>query len=230
MNITDQILSNGEYYQEVIKKDAIVIHHTAGGHRPDWTIAAWEQDKNSSGGKLPVCTAYVIGGKGISDGNTDFNGKIYRAHDDKYWGHHLGTKESNNKVLNQKCVGIEICNYGGLTKTSAGFVNYVNKIVPADQVVTLATPFRGYTYWHAYTPEQISSLKDLIHDIATRHGIDLTKGMPWILKTYADKSTAFALNNDALRGAPGLWTHTSYRSDKIDCSPQPLLIAMLESL
>ena len=34
---------------------------------------------------------------------------------------------------------------------------------------------------------------------------------------------------NALKGAPGIWTHVSYRSDKSDCHPQPELIEMLQS-
>jgi N-acetyl-anhydromuramyl-L-alanine amidase AmpD len=227
---TDQILENGEYFKKVTKKDTICIHHTAGGHRPDWTIAGWEKDANSAGAQLPVATPYVIGGKSISDGNTDFNGKIYRCHDDQYWAHHLGCKVANNTLLNEKCVGIEICNYGALTKTSAGYLNYVNKIIPADQVVTLAKPFRGSIYWHAYTPEQIHSLKELLLDISTRHKIDLKKGLKPLIKSKTDWGIAFDISQAAISGAQGLWTHTSYRADKIDCSPQPLLLEMILSL
>lgn len=228
MNIKDQILETGEYYQEIIKKDTIVLHHTAGGHRPDWTISGWETDKNASGGKLPVCTAYVIGGKSITDGNSAFDGIIYRAHDDKYWGHHLGVHKPNNKLLNQKCIGIEICNYGALTKTKLGFMNYVNKIVPADQVITLDKPFRGNIYWHAYTTHQIASLKSLIQDLVKRHGIDVKHGL--VARMLAEGPAAFELSYDALNGAAGIWTHTNYRGDKIDCAPQPQLMDMLRSL
>ena len=41
---------------------------------------------------------------------------------------------------------------------------------------------------------------------------------------------AFLLNNDALAGKPGVWTHTNVRKDKFDCSPQDNLIAMIKSL
>jgi len=38
------------------------------------------------------------------------------------------------------------------------------------------------------------------------------------------------VNEDALNGEPGVWTHVSYRSDKSDCHPQPELIDVLKSL
>ena len=98
--MTDQFLEDGEYFKKTTHKDTICLHHTAGGHRPDWTIACWEQDKNSAGAKLPVATPYVIGGKSTSDGSVEFNGKVYRCHDDAFWAHHLGVKATNNTLLN----------------------------------------------------------------------------------------------------------------------------------
>ena len=38
------------------------------------------------------------------------------------------------------------------------------------------------------------------------------------------------LNEDALKGEPGIWSHTSYRPDKSDVSPQENLIKMLKNL
>lgn len=41
---------------------------------------------------------------------------------------------------------------------------------------------------------------------------------------------AFEFNPLTLHGYPGVWSHTSIRNDKSDCSPQPNLIAMLKTL
>ena len=109
-------------------------------------------------------------------------------------------------------------------------MNYVKKMVPEDQVVTLSKPFRGYTYWHAYTPEQIAALKELLLDISKRHGIDLKKGLKPLIKSSTDWGIAFDISQAALSGASGMWSHVSYRADKIDCSPQPLLLEMILSL
>jgi hypothetical protein len=223
MKIIDHLLEDGEYYKEVVPKDILVIHHTAGGHRPDWTIHGWEHDKAKNGGKLTVATAYVIGGISTTDGNKAYDGAIYRAYDDKYWAHHLGLKTANNVELNKRSIGIEICNYGPLTKTKDGvFLNYVNKAVPADMVGELTTPFRGFKYYHKYTDKQLASLKELIVDIARRHPkINIKSGL---------KNTSFELNDQALKGIGGLWSHSSYRSDKFDCWPQPQLIELIKSL
>lgn len=228
MKIMDHLLEDGEYYKDILKKDTIYLHHTAGSHRPDYTIDGWERDMNKSGGQLAVATAYVIGGISTTDKNAAYDGSIYRAFEDKYWAHHLGCKTDNNKLLNQKSVGIEVCNYGPLTKTKDGtFLNYVNKPVPADMVGTLIKPFKGFTYYHKYTDKQILSLKELIIDISKRHLIDIKKGLK-VVAPLAD--AAFTLNSNALAGSPGVWTHVNVRDDKFDLWPQPQLIEMLKSL
>ena len=40
----------------------------------------------------------------------------------------------------------------------------------------------------------------------------------------------FETNEKALKGYHGVWTHTSYRTDKSDCHPQPELIEMLKNI
>lgn len=221
--IIDKLLPKGEYYEDIVKKDTIYIHHTAGSHRPDYTIDGWANDKNAKGGKLLVGTAYVMGGISTRDRNADFDGVILRAFDDKYWAHHLGTKQANNLVLNQKSIGIEICNYGPCHKTPDGkYLNYVNSEVPVDMVYKLTTPWKGFTHYHKYTTKQISSLKDLLIKIATAHGIDLKKGIQF--------ANSFDVNLAATTGQPGLWVHTSVRSDKFDLSPMPEMINMIKSL
>jgi hypothetical protein len=223
-------LAKGEYYEEAVKKDTIWLHHTAGGHRPDWTISGWNADKAKNGGKLPVATAYVIGGLSTDGKDASWDGVICNCFPDKFWAHHLGLSTPNNTSLNKRSVGIEICNYGPLKLSADGkYYNYVNKPVPADMVVKLETPFQGYTYYHKYTGRQISALRDLLLDLAKRYAIDLGAGLkPMLLKGQGSK--AFLMNEDAKNGKPGLWTHTNVRKDKFDCSPQQDLIDMILSL
>ena len=99
MNIIQYPLEKGEYYEEIIKKDTIFVHHTAGSHRTDFTIEGWEKDRSKSGEKLPVATAYVIGGISTTDKDSKYDGLIYQTFDDKYWAHHLGLKEDRKSVV-----------------------------------------------------------------------------------------------------------------------------------
>jgi len=221
----------GEYYEEVIPKKTIYIHHTAGSHRPDWTIAGWNVDKSSTGGRVPVATAFVIGGLSTNgqDG-TAWDGVICRCFPEGKWAHHLGTKAANNSTLNKESIGIEICNYGPITKGADGvYYNYIKKPVPANMVIELAKPFQGFKYYHKYTDKQIAALKELLIDLGAKYKIDIKSGLKALLDQNKGHE-AFLLNNDALAGKPGVWTHTNVRKDKFDCSPQDNLIAMIKSL
>ncbi|MEP7129092.1 MAG: hypothetical protein ABI729_09505, partial [Chitinophagales bacterium] len=67
-------LNKGEYYEEVVKKKTIYLHHTAGGNRPDWTVAGWNADKTKKGEQLRVATAFVIGGISTTDKDAKWDG------------------------------------------------------------------------------------------------------------------------------------------------------------
>jgi len=226
MNFKEIWLEKGEYFDNETIKDTICIHHTAGGHRPDWTVSGWNADRTSGGSRIRVATHFVIGGISVSDNNSDFDGVIVKCMNEKHWAHHLGIKSYNNTHLNQKTIGIEICNYGQLTKSRDGeYFNYVNKKISSDQVVDLEYEFKGYRYYHKYTAKQIQALKELLIYLGKEHGIDLKKGLQE--RILAKDANPFDLNKDALSGAKGIWNHTSYRKDKFDMSPQPELLKML---
>lgn len=220
-------LTANQYYQDdcTTLKKQIVLHHTAGAPSAANTISGWQADT------IHVATAFVIAGKpGSQGGFTD--GEIYQTFSSKNWAYHLAFSKRTNKVpskyhssahekkIAMASIGIEICNWGQLTKQADGtFKNYVGGIVPAAEVIELATPHRGFKYYHAYTDAQLAAVKDLLIYLADRYHIP---------KTY--HAEMFDISTKALDGEAGIWTHTSYRSDKFDCSPQPKLIAMLQSL
>ena len=182
MDIKKQYLENEEYYHDVVTKKTIYLHHTAGSHRPDWVVASWERDKTGSGGVRHIATAYVIGGKSTRNANTDFDGVIVECHPPEKWAHHLGIKARNNKLLNQESIGIEICNYGPLTKKGEEYFTYVNSKVPSEDVVDLGYEFKGFRYYHAYTPAQIQATKELVAKLGKDFDIDLSKGMQALLR------------------------------------------------
>ena len=181
MEIKNQYLENEEYYHDTVAKKTIYIHHTAGSHRPDWVIASWERDKTGSGGVRHIATAYVIGGRSTRDGNTDFDGVTIECHPPEKWAHHLGIKAKNNKRLNQESIGIEICNYGPLTKKGDEYFTYVNSKVPSADVIDLGYEFRGFRYYHAYTSAQIEATKQLVTKLGKDFNIDLSKGLQRVL-------------------------------------------------
>jgi hypothetical protein len=178
LNIKSIPLEIGEYGTDKIKKDTIYLHHTAGGHRPDWTIAGWNADRTRSGGRLRVATSYVIGGISTTDGKNEWDGTITRCFPDDMWAHHLGLETANNDAFNKRSIAIELCSYGPLTLSRDGkFYNYVNKPVPAAQVIEVSKPFKGYKYYHKYSARQLESLRALLLDLGERFGIDLKAGL-----------------------------------------------------
>jgi len=229
MQIIDKFLEKGEYYDETVEKTVFYLHHTAGGHRADYVISGWDTDDtiDKLGKKSPrsVATAFVIGGSSTRDPkDTAFDGKIYRAFDDKLWAHHLGTTQANNRTLNKISVAVEICNYGQLKKGTDGkFYNYVNGIVPPDMVCELDKPFRGFKYYHKYTDKQIAATKELILAMKAKY--------PKIeLKTPLLTVDGFEINEAAKKGVSGIFSHSNVRTDKFDVFPQPNLIAMLKEI
>jgi hypothetical protein len=189
-------LDISEYFQSKTTKDTIYLHHTAGSHRPDWTIDSWNRDRTDKGNKVKVATSYVIGGISTRDLNNEFDGKVYEAFDPMYWAHHLGVKSKNNTFLNQKSISIELCNYGPLTKSKDGrFFSYVKSEVPETLVTELETPFRGHKYYHSYTEQQLDSLRSLIIHLSDKFEIDISKG----LKKEITKSTLKLPNKATIR-------------------------------
>lgn len=219
--VAEYPLQKDEYIGKKVAKKTIYLHHTAGRHRPDKTIAWWELDKSKKGNPIRVATAYVIGGIGLQE-ETDYDGKTYRCFSDDEWAYHLGVRRANSKQLNQESIGIEICSFGPLKKREDGFYSWANARIPDAQVCELEIPWRGEKYFHRYTTVQIAETKRLILNLAYRYDIPLPN--------IAYSTDWFNINQDALNGESGLWTHVNVRTDKTDCFPQPELIAMLNTL
>lgn len=183
LNIEDKILPDDEYFKTETKKTILVLHHTAGSHRPDWTIDSWDRDQTSGGKTSRIATSYVIGGKSTRGNDDEFDGKVYRAFEDKYWAYHLGLKTKLNSPLNKHSIGIEICNYGPLTLSKNGeFLTYVNSVVSEEDVIDLGKSFRGYRYWHNYSDRQLESLEFLMKKIISEHDINPMWGLKELLK------------------------------------------------
>lgn len=214
MKIIDNLLSDDQYYKETEVKKQIVLHHTAGGPIAANSIHGWQFTPERVG------VAFVISA----------NGDILKAFEPEYWAYHLAFSKITNKVpacyhsmpvetnRAKASIGIEVCNWGQLVKKSDGkYYNYLNQIVLENEVVVLK--HRGFDYYHAYTDAQILALKELIIYLSDKFNIS---------KKYIP--TMWDINIDALDGEPGIYTHVSYRSDKVDMSPQPKLLEMLKSL
>lgn len=213
-------LRESQYIKEVTKKTQITLHHTAGNSSGVGTIKMWDSDDR---GRIATCV--TISGKGAS--KDTYDGEICQAFSSKHWGYHLGIKPDVFRAkgvpyqsLDKLAIGIEICNWGPLTKKGDKFYNYVDREIPADQVCTLATPYKGYMYYHAYTDAQIESVKQLLLYWSGIYSINLA---------YREEDM-WSVSVRALKGENGVYTHNSYRKDKSDIYPCPRMVAMLKSL
>lgn len=211
-----------QYFREETPKKQIYLHHTAGSSNPFAVMEYWARSEEK------VATSFVIGGK-PPKGVTQFtDGQIVQAFSSKYWGYHLGVKQTsvpagaaNTYTVQKQSIGIELCNWGYLIKRRDGtFANYVGGVMQPEEVIDLGKFYRGYRFWHNYTDAQIQSLKELLQFLGPKYNIPLTYKGPEM----------FELDVRAFKGEPGVFSHTSCRKDKFDVYPHPGLISMLQSL
>ena len=213
-------LRESQYIKESTKKLQIVLHHTAGNSSGVGTIKMWDNDDR---GRIATCV--TISGKGLS--KDTYDGEICQAFASKYWAYHLGIKpdvfRANGlpyRSLDPIAIGIEICNWGPLTNKNGKYYNYVDRLVPADQVCELAVPYKGHKYYHRYTDAQIQSVKELLV---------YWKNL-WNIPIEYKEEDMWKVSKNALSAVPGVYSHNSYRKDKSDIYPCPRMIEMLKSL
>jgi N-acetyl-anhydromuramyl-L-alanine amidase AmpD len=227
MNFLDRITliqqPDNQYMKEETAKDTIYLHHTEGNANAVSVIDYWNSSPERVG------TAFIIDGYG----------KIFQCFSSKYWSWHLGgesqlypkgrhtldPRQSSAQELNRKSIGIELCSWGPIksvtgTNYKPAFMTRSGEYIDAAKVRQLEKPYRGYSCYQFYTPAQLVSLKDLLRYLSDKWKIPTTwKGMGM-----------FDISANALVGEPGIWTHTSVRTDKYDCWPQPELIDVLTTL
>jgi peptidoglycan hydrolase-like protein with peptidoglycan-binding domain len=230
LEIDRAYLDGDEYVKDYgeLQPENFFIHHTAGWNNPYNTINSWNKDDRGR-----VATQYCIGGTSTkvgSYGDDKYNGQVVECFPDNYIGWHLG--KVGNFNMSKYSSAVEINNFGYVTKKNGKYYTYVNTEVPENMVCDLGYEFRGHQYWHAYTPEQIESLRLLIKHVEKIYPkIDMTVGIPKLLKDGTNPKDAFDFNEDAYYGKiKGLYSHTSVRRDKFDCFPQPELVEMLKAL
>lgn len=209
-----------QYFAEENPKSQIYLHHTAGNASGIGVSKWWLSNTDK------IATAFVITGN-VKNSKTEKDGDIVQCFKSEHWAYHLGLEAKAFKSfgvpyknLDKNSIGIEICNFGYLTKQANGtFKNYVNGIVPKEEVCELATAFKGFKYYHAYTDAQIESVKELLIYLCDKYKIS---------KVFNED--IFDLNKRAFEGVNGIYTHNSVRKDKSDIYPHPKMVAMLKTL
>jgi len=218
LNVNKYFLPKGEYQQGPTQKEYLFLHHTAGWHNPYKTVDGWAKDSRGT-----IATEFVLGGRSVKGNNDQYDGELVQCVPQGAYGWHLGKNGSQH--MHTHSAAIEICNFSYADDGKT----YVGTPIVADQIVSLAKPFRGHSHWHAYSDKQIETLRAFILWIAERDSIDVRAGLVAEIKQKGVQ--AFEFNADAYNGKiKGMWTHANIRKDKFDLFPQPNLIDMLLSL
>lgn len=212
MSLTShKIIPFSNYKREQTPKSQIYLHHTAGGPSGEQVYQYWESDLT------PVATCVVI----------SRDGTIVQGFNSGFWAYHLGLKNKHfaemgvpYKNLDKTSIGVEICSYGWAKYEGGIFKNYVGGKIDKADIVELDIPYRGHQFWQGYSEAQIQSVCELLELWKQRYGIDI-KYLP---------EQMWEVNQKALQGHNGLYTHNSVRPDKADIFPDPNLIKELERL
>lgn len=218
LNIVEYFMPEKEYKKGPIKPEWLFLHHTAGWDNPYNVIKNWASDTRGA-----IATEFVIGGPSVKGKDNKYDGVVVQAFPEGNWGYHLGKNGSQKMHINS--IGVEVCNFGYIVNGKT----YSGTKVDNSQIVKLSKPFRGHSTWHRYSDKQIENIKLWMEYIGKRDGIDITSGLPELIKKKG--ASAFEFNEDAYYGrVKGVWTHTNTRKDKFDMFPQQELMDMLVSL
>jgi N-acetyl-anhydromuramyl-L-alanine amidase AmpD len=210
------------YFKEVFPKTQVALHHTVSGPNIDGDVKTWLNEK------YRVATAIIIARDGTP----------YQLFSSKFWAYHLA---GGNHDQDRRSIGVEIDNWGGLTIGTGNpkiFRHDSQRTIPWHLKITDASKyyavygnevnvpiqyypngFRGFKYFEKYTNAQIQTVGELLLFWHKMYGIPLNYN-----------ATMFDISQEALDGKPGIWSHTSFRKDKSDITPQPELIEMLQAI
>jgi N-acetyl-anhydromuramyl-L-alanine amidase AmpD len=213
-NVIHHSFPLNQYFPEITEKSQIVLHHTVSGDNVDGDINWWIQTPER------VATCVIIAR----------DGTIHTLYRSETWAHHLGIKTwifkkfnissyGANKKLNQGSIGLELDSWGGLVKRNSKYYRTGDKEISEDKVVDYGREIRGFRYYEKYTDAQIESVRYLLKYWNNKYKIPISYNQ-----------SMWELNEKALKGYEGVWTHVSFRPDKSDCHPQKELIEMLKTL
>ncbi len=197
-----------QFKKVITDKNQITLHHTVSGDNAQGVADWWKSNPER------VATCIIIEKSGVP----------FQCYSSQYYGYHLGVKAATfkkynleYKLLDMYSIGVELCSWGGLVKRGDKFYNAYAGEVKAKDVIEM--DYRGYKYFDKYSDAQINTLKELLIYWGKTYDIPLD---------YSEDMWEF--NLDALKGVPGIYSHTSYREDKSDLYPDPRIIEMLKSL
>lgn len=200
LNNTKYRLPENKYFHDVIPKDLIVLHFTAGS-RVDGAFNSWMQQS------INIGTPYIL----------DKDGTVYEVFDPKYWAYHLGCTgpKAQNHKHDKRSVPIETISMGPLKLKGDTLYswpgNYTQKFCTLSETDKyVKASYRGFDYYEAFTPAQKTALVELVKSISTQFNIP-------IVLPPADKLTVFDM--DFFDNWKGVASHQNFRPDKFDIGP-----------
>jgi len=212
------------YYPEVTNKKQIVIHHTAGRQDAKGDIAGWRRKT------FPIATHYII----------ERGGHAEHVFSDKFWSNHIGMSNGYNVKRNKQSLSIELTSMGWLNKKDNGtYQGYVGKAkTPSEwggvsetymvdnsgNIVKNPNGYKGKKYFQSYSATQLTKMAGIIQNWSETYGINIAN------LNFGDvfpSPTSGIPSQAAVKGTPGIYTHNSYRGDKIDVMPQKELLEII---
>ena len=200
INNTKYRLPNTKIFTDIIPKDLILLHFTAGSS----VEGAWTSWMTQT---INIGTPYIV----------DVDGTIYEIFDPKYWAYHLGVTGpfANNHQHDKRSVPIETVNVGPLKLVGNNLnwwpANYGQKYCSLDETDKyVKVTYRGFDYYPVFPQVQLQAIKDLVHKISIDFNIPLKLSPP-------ENRMLFDLN--FFSKWKGIAAHHNFRPDKFDIGP-----------
>ena len=195
MKLVKTPLSTIEYFTEDCSeiKSQIVLHHTVSSKGKGINVkTAFDADR----GKSLIAVPYVV----------DIDDIIYELFDPKFYAYHLGVPKVDNKNLCKKSIAIEIVNEGPLTTKNGKYYWFDGKYEYKGDVFRSTEPWRGYSYFAAYSEKQIQTTAELVKILCERFNIQKN------VITHNVFDISLLEHN-------GVINHSNVRRDKTDLHP-----------
>jgi LysM repeat protein len=199
INRTRFALPAKEFIGDVVDKDLIVLHFTAGQSARS-AFDTWVANP------VRVATAYIV----------EADGTIFETFHPSHWAFHLGVKDIAQE---KRSIGIEMANVGPLrvSKTDPTVLNwwpsdFGKKWCRIDDTTRFvkASPFRGVDHFAVFPEEQMRAVAQLVAWLCDVFGIK--KALPTAPRRMAFDPAFFA-------GFRGIAAHHNFRGDKWDTGP-----------
>ena len=194
------------YFPQVLPKDMIMLHFTAGASAAS-AFTTWSSVPDGH-----VAAPYIV----------DVDGSIHEIFDPQYWAYHLGVDPAHSQSWkhDKRSIAIEIVNVGPLRPDKQN-PRQLNWWPPRNEFATkfcmleetakyVHAPYRGLPYFAPFPPLQIDAVVALVDYVASKYSI--AKSLPPVEKRSAFDLAYF----DTYKG---IASHQNFRPDKFDVGP-----------